>query len=34
MLHHLVPTPETPEIVGFLGYEVDVADKGVADVEK
>ena len=34
MLHHLVPTPETPEIVRLLGYEMDVADEGVADVEK
>jgi hypothetical protein len=33
MLHNLVPTPETSEIVWLLGDEVDVADKGVANIE-
>lgn len=34
MLHHLVPSPETLEIVRLLSNEVNVADEGVADVEK
>ena len=34
MLHHLVPSPETLEIVRFFGDEVDVANERVADVEE
>jgi hypothetical protein len=34
VLHDLVSAPEAPEIVRFLRYEVDMTDKGIADVEK
>jgi hypothetical protein len=34
VLNDLVSAPEAPEIVRLLGYEVDVADEGIPDVEK
>ena len=33
VLHDLVPAPKTLEIVRFFGDEVDVADKGVANIK-